>query len=111
NPAPAAADGADGTDAADDPAATAAPEPLRVRSNRPAVLGLVGTVVAFIVLLLPLGWILAGAGLFWGVARTLGSRRTVFDIFLAIAISSGIQLAFSAGLGLNLPPGILEGVF
>lgn len=111
NPAPAAADGTDAADAADDPAATAAPEPLRVRSNRPAVLGLVGTVVAFIVLLLPLGWILAGAGLFWGVARTLGSRRTVFDIFLAIAISSGIQLAFSAGLGLNLPPGILEGVF
>ncbi|MCK1816115.1 tripartite tricarboxylate transporter TctB family protein [Streptomyces sp. XM4011] len=111
NPAPAAPAAADGTDAADDPAATAAPEPLRVRSNRPAVLGLVGTVVAFIVLLLPLGWILAGAGLFWGVARTLGSRRTVFDIFLAIAISSGIQLAFSAGLGLNLPPGVLEGVF
>ncbi|GAA2358643.1 tripartite tricarboxylate transporter TctB family protein [Streptomyces carpaticus] len=111
NPAPAAPAAADDPDAADDPAATAAPEPLRVRSNRPAVLGLVGTVVAFIVLLLPLGWILAGAGLFWGVARTLGSRRTVFDIFLAIAISSGIQLAFSAGLGLNLPPGILEGVF
>ncbi|MFD7512404.1 tripartite tricarboxylate transporter TctB family protein [Streptomyces sp. NPDC059853] len=105
-PAPAAADGAP-----DEATATAAPEPLRIRSNRPAVLGLVGTVVAFIVLLLPLGWILAGAGLFWGVARTLGSRRTVFDIFLAVAISSGIQLAFSAGLGLNLPPGILEGVF
>jgi putative tricarboxylic transport membrane protein len=113
--APAAAPAADRAgqpaDAGPGDATDAVPEPLRVRSNRPAVLGLVGTVAAFIVLLLPLGWILAGAGLFWGVARTLGSRRTVFDIFLAVAISSGIQLAFSAGLGLNLPPGILEGVF
>ncbi|NJQ07312.1 tripartite tricarboxylate transporter TctB family protein [Streptomyces lonarensis] len=86
-------------------------EPLRIRSNRPAVLGLVGTVIVFIALLVPLGWIIAGALLFWGVARTLGSRRPVFDIFVAVAMSSSIQLAFSAGLGLNLPPGILAGVF
>nr|WP_275942248.1 tripartite tricarboxylate transporter TctB family protein [Streptomyces spiramenti] len=86
-------------------------EPARIRSNRPAVLGLVGTVIVFIALLVPLGWIIAGALLFWGVARTLGSRRPVFDIFVAVAMSSSIQLAFSAGLGLNLPPGILAGVF
>ncbi|WP_322619710.1 tripartite tricarboxylate transporter TctB family protein [Streptomyces acidicola] len=82
----------------------------RVRSNRRAVAGLVGTIVAFIVLLVPLGWLLSGALLFWGVARALGSRRPVFDIFLSIAISSLVQLAFSAGLGLNLPPGVLAGV-
>ncbi|MFI1735948.1 tripartite tricarboxylate transporter TctB family protein [Streptomyces acidicola] len=82
----------------------------RVRSNRRAVAGLVGTIVAFIVLLVPLGWLLSGALLFWGVARALGSRRPVFDIFLSIAISSIVQLAFSAGLGLNLPPGVLAGV-
>lgn len=82
----------------------------RVRSNRWAVTGLVGTIVAFIALLVPLGWLLSGALLFWGVARALGSRRPVFDIFLSIAISSTVQLAFSAGLGLNLPPGVLAGV-
>jgi len=69
-----------------------------------------GTVVAaflvFGALLLPLGWILAGALLFWGVARGLGSRRPVFDLLLSLGISSLIQLAFSAGLGLRLPPGI-----
>ncbi|MER6087521.1 tripartite tricarboxylate transporter TctB family protein [Streptomyces bluensis] len=83
----------------------------RVRSNRGAVAGLVGAIVAFIALLVPLGWLLSGALLFWGVARALGSRRPVFDIFLSIAISSIVQLAFSAGLGLNLPPGVLAGVF
>ncbi|MER8002564.1 tripartite tricarboxylate transporter TctB family protein [Streptomyces sp. NPDC095613] len=84
--------------------------PSRVRSNRRAVLGLVGTIAAFIALLVPLGWLLSGALLFWGVARALGSRRPVFDAFLSIAISSIVQLAFSAGLGLSLPPGILAGV-
>ncbi|GAB2926873.1 tripartite tricarboxylate transporter TctB family protein [Streptomyces mayteni] len=86
-------------------------EATRIRSNRLAVAGVVGTVVAFIVLLDPLGWLLSGTLLFWGVARALGSRRTVFDVFLSLAVSSIVQLAFSAGLGLNLPPGILAGVF
>ncbi|APU13198.1 MULTISPECIES: tripartite tricarboxylate transporter TctB family protein [Actinoalloteichus] len=97
---------------ADDDAAvdTADEEPTRVRSNHRALAGAVATVVVFIILLNPLGWLLSGALLFWGIARALGSRRVVFDIFLSLAISSIVQLAFSAGLGLNLPPGILAGV-
>ncbi|MFE2940019.1 tripartite tricarboxylate transporter TctB family protein [Streptomyces sp. NPDC059255] len=95
---------ATGTTADETPAA------VRTRSNRWAVAGLVGTIGAFIALLVPLGWLLSGALLFWGVARALGSRRPVFDIFLSVAISSTVQLAFSAGLGLSLPPGILAGV-
>ncbi|MFJ8002451.1 tripartite tricarboxylate transporter TctB family protein [Streptomyces sp. NPDC096310] len=83
---------------------------VRTRSNHRALAGLVGTIAAFIALLVPLGWLLSGALLFWGVARALGSRRPVFDLFLSIAISSTVQLAFSAGLGLNLPPGVLAGV-
>ncbi|MEV7869333.1 tripartite tricarboxylate transporter TctB family protein [Streptomyces sp. NPDC088124] len=86
------------------------PAAVRTRSNRWGVAGLVGTIGAFIALLVPLGWLLSGALLFWGVARALGSRRPVFDIFLSVAISSTVQLAFSAGLGLSLPPGILAGV-
>ncbi|MGW3236596.1 tripartite tricarboxylate transporter TctB family protein [Streptomyces olivaceus] len=95
---------------ADDASAEDAPE-TRVRSNQWAVTGLVGTIVAFIALLEPLGWLLSGAMLFWGVARSLGSRRPVFDLFLSLAVSSLVQLAFSAGLGLSLPPGVLAGVF
>jgi putative tricarboxylic transport membrane protein len=87
------------------------PVERRPTSNHRALLGALGTVVVFIAALTPLGWLLAGAVLFWGIARSLGSQRPVFDIFLALAISSIVQLAFSAGLGLNLPPGILEGIF
>lgn len=83
--------------------------PLRARSNVRAVLGVVGTLVVFLAALQPVGWLISCAFLFWGVTRALGSRRPVADIFIAFAISALVQLAFSAGLGLHLPPGILEG--
>lgn len=86
------------------------PQPLRPTSNHRALLGALLTVVVFIAALTPLGWLLSGALLFWGVARALGSRRPLFDILLSLAISSIVQLAFSAGLGLNLPPGVLGGI-
>jgi putative tricarboxylic transport membrane protein len=66
--------------------------------------------VAFIVLLRPAGWILAAAVLFYGVAYALGSRRPVFDLSVALVMSSIIQLIFGTALGLNLPAGFLEGV-
>jgi len=84
---------------------------VRPSSNWKAIAFTAGTIIVFIVVLNPLGWLLAGAFLFWGVARGLGSKRPLFDIGLSLAISSIVQLAFSAGLGLNLPPGILAGVF
>ena len=58
----------------------------------------------------PAGWIIAAAMLFWGVSYALGSRRPVFDISVALVMSSVIQLIFGAALGLNLPAGFLEGV-
>ena len=61
-------------------------------------------------LLRPAGWIIAAAVLFWGVAYALGSRRPVFDISVALVMSSVIQLTFGALLGLNLPAGFLAGV-
>ncbi|MGW9552065.1 tripartite tricarboxylate transporter TctB family protein [Citricoccus zhacaiensis] len=67
----------------------------------------VATLLVFAFTLVPLGWILAGTLLFWGVARGLGSRRPLFDLLVALGMSSLVQLAFSAGLGLSLPPGIL----
>ncbi|OZF55713.1 hypothetical protein CH293_05095 [Rhodococcus sp. 14-2470-1b] len=71
----------------------------------------VGSVALFIVLLNPLGWVLAGALLFWGVSIGLGGRRYVFDAAVALLVSSAVQLAFSAGLGLTLPGGVLAQIF
>lgn len=69
-----------------------------------------GAVVLFILLLQPVGWIVCAALLFWVVARAMGSTRPVFDLGVALLFSSAIQLAFNAGLGLPLPPGLLEGL-
>jgi putative tricarboxylic transport membrane protein len=69
-----------------------------------------GALIGFVLILQPVGWLLSAAALFWVIARALGSRRPVFDIGVAVIFSSFIQLAFSAGLGLNLPSGILTGV-
>lgn len=63
----------------------------------------------FAVLLEPLGWILAAGLLFFLIAWALGSRRVLFDLCLAVVVSSAVQVAFSMGLGLNLPSGILGG--
>lgn len=67
--------------------------------------------VAFILLLPILGWLISSAALFWVVAWAFGSKRPLFDIAVAAIFASITQLAFSAGLGLPLPSGILEGLF
>jgi putative tricarboxylic transport membrane protein len=67
--------------------------------------------LAFALLLIPVGWLLSAALLFWAVARALGSKRAIYDIGIALVFSAFIQLAFGAGLGLTLPGGILEGIY
>lgn len=69
-----------------------------------------GTLLLHLLLLDVLGWILAGALLFWGVSYALGSRRALRDLGIAFVVAAAVQLGFSAGLGLNLPAGILLGV-
>lgn len=86
------------------------PWPARWFSDWRALLTVLGSLIAFIVLLRTAGWILAAAVLFWGVAYALGSRRPVFDLSIALVMSSVIQLIFGTLLGLNLPAGFLEGV-
>ena len=71
---------------------------------------LVGGVVAFVLVLEPLGWIISAAALFWLVAYALGSRRPIFDMGVGLLFSSIIQLAFGAALGLSLPSGLVGGI-
>lgn len=55
------------------------------------------------------GWIIAAALLFWCVARSMGSKKPLFDLTLALTFSSLVYIAFAVMLGLNLPSGILGG--
>ncbi|MGW9403023.1 tripartite tricarboxylate transporter TctB family protein [Arthrobacter sp. NPDC055585] len=67
-------------------------------------------VVVFTATLNVLGWILSAAFLFWIICYALGSKRPVFDAGVSLLFASAIQLAFNAGLGLNLPSGFLGGL-
>lgn len=86
------------------------PWPAKAFSDWRAMGIVLASLVACIVLLVPAGWIIAAAVLFWGVSYALGSRRPVFDLSIALVMSSLIQLIFGALLGLNLPAGFLAGV-
>jgi putative tricarboxylic transport membrane protein len=87
------------------------PWPNKAFSDWRALGTVLVSLVLFIVLLRPAGWIIAAALLFWGVSYALGARRPIFDASVALVMSSLIQLIFGAGLGLNLPAGFLEGIF
>ena len=56
------------------------------------------------------GFVVACAIQFWLVARAFGSRRSVRDAIVAGGLSLVCFVAFSSGLGLTLPSGILEGI-
>lgn len=79
----------------------------RVSPRWRSVVMAIATLVVFAGALEPAGWLLSGTLLFWGIAVSLGSRRFLFDAAVAAVVSSSVQLAFSAGLGLHLPVGIL----
>ncbi|MCJ8503936.1 tripartite tricarboxylate transporter TctB family protein [Kocuria flava] len=83
----------------------------RTHSDWAAVAWGAGGFLVFALTLELLGWILAAALLFWAVARGFGSRRPLFDLVLALFVSSAIYLAFAVGLDLTLPSGILGGGF
>ncbi len=79
-------------------------------SDRRALGIVLATLTAHLLLLETAGWIIAGALLFWGVSYALGGRRVLRDLGVSFLVSATVQLAFSAGLGLTLPPGVLVGV-
>lgn len=73
--------------------------------------GLLGVaLILYLLLMQPAGFIPASMILFTGAAFAMGSRRTVRDLLLGLVLSVVLYLAFTAGLGLRLPLGVLEGL-
>ncbi|MDP9865479.1 MULTISPECIES: tripartite tricarboxylate transporter TctB family protein [Streptosporangium] len=66
--------------------------------------------LAFAGLLDLLGWIIAGALLFFGLSVVLGATRRLHAGVIAIVLSTVTYLAFVKGLGVTLPAGLLSGV-
>ena len=71
---------------------------------------LVGLFVAVILLVSPLGWVIAGTLLFAGAATILGNRHYVRNIVIGAVLAVASFYAFYSGLGIPLPAGILDGI-
>lgn len=78
-------------------------------SDWPRLAWAIGGVAVFAVLLVPLGWIISAALLFWCIARSMGSVRVLFDISLALLFSSAVYLIFGVLLAVDLPSGLIFG--
>jgi putative tricarboxylic transport membrane protein len=82
-------------------------EPTDWKSVGIIVVGL----IAHMNLLKPLGFVPAGLILFMSVAFAFGSRRYGRDAIVGFLLVLFAYLGFTYGLGLQLPPGILKGLF
>jgi putative tricarboxylic transport membrane protein len=67
--------------------------------------------IAHMNLLKPLGFVPAGLILFLSVAFAFGSRRYGRDAIVGFLLVLLAYVGFTYGLGLQLPPGILKGLF
>lgn len=69
---------------------------------------LVVALLVYAFLLDPLGYPVATILFFVAVTRTLGSRRLVRDVVVAVVASLVLYLGFTEVLGVRLPGGVLE---
>lgn len=83
---------------------------LSTRPDWLTVLKLVALVAAAMALMSFLGWAIVGGLLFAGAAHILGSRTWVRDLVIGGVLSVGSFYAFYVGLGVPIPPGILDGI-
>lgn len=84
--------------------------PVQETDKKNLALGILAFLI-FAFILEPIGWIIAAGLLFWAIAQTMGAKRPVFNLGVGLVVSSAVQVAFSLGLGLSLPAGILGGLF
>ncbi|AKK10012.1 tripartite tricarboxylate transporter TctB family protein [Corynebacterium testudinoris] len=81
------------------------------QTNRRGLLIAIMAFGVFALVLEPLGWIISAALLFWVLSLALGGKKPLLNLAVGLVVSSAIQVAFSMGLGLSLPAGILGGIF
>ncbi len=67
---------------------------------------LLAAMVAYALLMEPLGYILSTAAFFVPVARLLGSRSLLRDVIIGLVAGVGLYTAFTQYLGVSLPAGL-----
>ena len=79
-------------------------------SDWPAVAVIAAGLIVHMNILKPLGFVPAGIMLFMFVAFAFGSRRYLRDGIVAALVVVATYIAFTRFLGLQLPPGLLQGL-
>lgn len=72
----------------------------------PTPILLMVALVAYALLLEPLGYIVATTGFFVPVTRLLGSPRMIRDGVVGLVLAGGLFVAFTRFLGVSLPAGL-----
>jgi putative tricarboxylic transport membrane protein len=72
------------------------------------VLVLVGALILYAVLLVPVGYWQATTLFFTAVARVLGSRKPVRDLIVGLLLALATYFLFDRLLGISLPPGLVR---
>lgn len=65
-------------------------------------------IIAYGLVVQPLGFVFSSAFLFMFVARSFGSRRWLLNAVSGLVLAACIFAIFNYGLGLTLPPGVLK---
>ena len=63
--------------------------------------------ILYALLVVPLGYVIATALLFFAAARVLGSRQLVRDAVVAVVLAVAVYVAFTQFLDISLPEGVL----
>jgi putative tricarboxylic transport membrane protein len=71
----------------------------------PTPLLVIGGLLGYVALLVPLGYALASAVFFTATARALGSRRLLRDAIAGAVLGAVVSYAFTRWLGVRLPVG------
>jgi putative tricarboxylic transport membrane protein len=66
--------------------------------------------LAYLVSLVPAGFVVASTVLFVWAAFAMGSRRTARDVVVGVVLAVVLYVGFTRGLGLHLPAGVLAGI-
>jgi putative tricarboxylic transport membrane protein len=81
--------------------------PAGFEIDLPPTLTVTAGLILQMVLIKPLGFVIATAVLFVAVAYALGSRRIVLNAAVGLVLCAVTYVAFTRGLGLVLPAGML----
>lgn len=63
--------------------------------------------ILYALLVVPLGYLIATALLFFAAARVLGSRQVVRDVIVSVVLAVVVYVAFTRFLDISLPGGVL----